>query len=204
MLTRSFLVLSALASCAGAAAGQQQSGITVGPDGQLVVTPEMEAKFRQRRLVLDDPDSFTFRITLKEERDPFDRRPPQHDAQGARFKAGAEVGFEVWVTNASAEPFETIVDDTYQSYSPQLLKEGELLPYSEKAVKTLEERKIVWAGYHRPIQSLEPDLPHFLSFFDLEDWYGPLGPGKYRLLLKYHMDYQQWFELPPVDFDVVP
>lgn len=204
MLTRSFLILAALTLGGEVAAGQQQSGITVGPDGQMVTTPQMGAKLRKRREVLEDPDSFVFRITLKEERAPRNRRSPRHDAQGARFKVGEDVGFEVWVTNTSAEPFEIIVDDTYQSHRPQLFREGELQPYRKEAVQTLEKRKTVWAGYHRPFKSLEPNHPQFVSLFDLKYWYGPLEPGKYRLLLKHNLDSQKWFELPPVDFEVVP
>jgi hypothetical protein len=160
---------------------------------------------RLRRELLESPDSLSLKIGPKAEGRSADGVPRADEGRVTRFKVGDEMSFEVSVTNRLNEPIMIILPETYENFRPQMFKDGEPMPYADKATQALESRKIIRVTTNMMSATLEPSQTRRFGYFNLNAWYEPLKPGSYQLLLKYSLERgMKWVELPPVDFEVVP
>lgn len=197
----------ALAVAGGIAASQTQKreGPPANSNGRLVVTQEMIERARMRKELLESPDSLSFKIGPKTDERRAGEMSRADEGRAARFKVGDEMSFEVSVTNRLNEPVMIILPETYENFRPQLFKDGEALPYTDRATQVLESRKIMWATTNMRSETLEPNQTRTIGFFNMKAWYEPLKPGSYQLLLKYSLERgMKWVELPAVDFEVAP
>lgn len=195
----------ALAVAGGIAASQTQKreGPPVDSNGRLVVTPEMIERARLRKELLESPDSLSFKIGPRSDERRAGGLSRAEEGSVTRFRVGDEMSFEVSVTNRLNEPVTITLPETYENFRPQLLKNGEALPYTDRATQVLESRKIMWATTNMMSATLEPSRTRTIGFFNMKAWYEPLKPGSYQLLLKYRLERDmKWVELPPVDFEV--
>lgn len=198
-------ILTVLVIGGGIVVGQEQGKIVVDSDGHIVVTPEMEAYVRRRRELLETPGALSFKIVPKVDKQSGDKRSGENNDQDTQFKSGAQMSFEVSMTNMLDEPIKISIPDAYEMYRLQLFKAGELLSYSDKVTKTLEDRKRLREATSLRGATLNPNDVLPLGFINLKNWYGPLDPGMYQLLIQYRPSGGvKWLELPPVNFEVVP
>lgn len=207
-MSKAILVTAiALAVAGGIAASQTQKRERppVDSNGRIVVTPEMMERARLRRELLESPGSLSFKLGPKsDERRAGDISRASED-RATRFKASDEMSFEVSVTNRLSESVTITLPETYQNFRPQLFKDGEAAPYTDKATQVLESRKTIRVTTNIMSATLEPSQTRTVGYFNLKAWYEPLKPGRYQLLLKYSLEPgMKWIELPPVDFEVVP
>ena len=193
---------------AGGIAGsqtQKREGPPANSNGRPVVTPEMIERARVRKELLESPDSLSFKIGPRSDERRAGGMSRAEDGRATRFKVGDEMSFEVSVTNRLNEPVMITLPETYENFRPQLFKNGEALPYTDRATQVLESRKIMWATTNMRSETLEPSETRTIGFFNMKAWYEPLKPGSYQLLLKYSLERgMKWVELPAVEFEVAP
>jgi hypothetical protein len=122
------------------------------------------------------------------------------------YRVGVKVYVKVKVRNDSDQPIKVKSFDSYYQNRPQLFKSGKLIPYRTKIAEF--------------IRSIDDD-PQFVSLrrsvllmsyasadlrdLELNDWYGPLEPGSYRLINRYRFSiHGPWTEdSAPLVFQVV-
>lgn len=201
MLKRNILVLVVgLLACTGTTTGQEKQKSVVNSKGEMVITPQMEELARRRREVLDNPTFLTLKIV------PVTSEQSEGAKKGiGPYKAGSKISFELLATNRLIEPFEVTL--TSDQNRPQLLKNGEPVPYRQKTAKAIEDEEKHGLTSYTSVLSLwlYPNKTQSLSVIDLGDWYGSLEPGLYELTIKHRFQGGgRWIELPPITFEVVP
>ncbi len=109
--------------------------------------------------------------------------------KGKPYKVGKNLRFKVLATNDSDAIIKAYIVDTYYQNRPKLYRENKVLPY-RKAVAQLIRSKDADPEFIRvgSIVFLQPATTTVLEELNLEDWYGPLEPGLYRLVNKYRLD----------------
>ena len=96
---------------------------------------------------------------------------------------------KVLISNNSDQPVKVRVVDPYYQNRPRLFKNGVLVPYrpniAELTKKKDADPQFVRFGRFLSVSAYSSiDLPEV----DLNDWYGTLEPGSYRLLNRYRLD----------------
>ena len=116
--------------------------------------------------------------------------------RGEPYKVGKNLRFKVLAVNDSDAIRRAYVVDTYYQNRPTLYKEGKALPYLERIAQLIRAKDVdpefVRIG---STVLLQPATTTALEELNLEDWYGPLEPGLYRLINKYRLDVNgRWTE----------
>jgi hypothetical protein len=131
------------------------------------------------------------------------------DAEGAAgglpktLKAGDRMVFRLLLTNNSVEPLEFMFTGTYSHYRPRLLKDGEVLPYRREIAERLQGRSEFATLRVLPV-TVEPNVVK-TEWFELSDFYKPLTPGRYELLVgRRFVDGGDWVDSESTFFEVSP
>lgn len=99
------------------------------------------------------------------------------------YRLSGEGSITVVVVNNSNRKLFIPVTDLYYGNRPQLFKEGVLLPYLDEMVKLLSSKEENSRSVDVILDlSLPPHTRTGLQGLNLTKWYGPLGPGNYRLI----------------------
>jgi hypothetical protein len=99
------------------------------------------------------------------------------------YELGRDVFIRLFVVNNSDQRVKVSVVDRYYGTRPQLFNGGVLIPYRQEAeslIKSKEEnpRFVELANDF----FLDPGTRSGLLYVKLNDWYGPLRPGSYRII----------------------
>jgi hypothetical protein len=115
------------------------------------------------------------------------------------------MGFQLFITQNSSETTRLGITSSYYDYRPELMKDGELVSYSENAaarVKTAENYP--YSGSVIGI-TLKPGEENRLAFINLDDWYDSPTPGRYQLAVRKQFAWKgDWVVSNPVYFEVIP
>jgi hypothetical protein len=132
---------------------------------------------------------------------------PNSKMAGKRFRFEDEVAFAVVVVNNSDQPVEVSVIDRFYGNRPQLFKDGVLVPYrpqTETLLKSKEESPSLVEIVNPLI--LDPGTRSALHGISMKDWYGPLKPGRYRLIdrRRFEIDGPWTVDSEAITFEVLP
>jgi hypothetical protein len=74
----------------------------------------------------------------------------------------------------------------YYQNRPELLRDGKPLDYSERVSELIRQSDGGTCEISRvpDVVELKPDVPLRVPSIVLQEWYGPLAPGHYKLTLK--------------------
>ena len=118
---------------------------------------------------------------------------------------GNKVRLRVTAKNDSDQRIMIIIIDSYYQNRPRLYRDGKLVPYRSQITKVVQSKD------SRPVFVTDPgDLvvePYSsvtLPNLDLNEWYGPLQPGSYRLINRYRFNFEgHWSaDSAPIEFRV--
>jgi len=95
--------------------------------------------------------------------------------------------------------------DPYLDVRPELLKDGDIVSYTKVANENVERTEnSVGTGSGAPSELL-PGKEYEWSSVRLEEWYKPLGPGRYQLTIRRRFAWDgDWLESNPVIFEILP
>lgn len=170
------------------------------PDTPLPVYSQLPEPGRQRYAKLFKPDFAKLSLTgtSSEEGENRSKRVVEH------FNSGNKIRFRLIITNASEE--EVIVYSQLDSQilnRPQLSRYGELVSYRQN-VKELVQAKDKRFPDGRSNVYLLKSRQSISETISLDDWYEPLRPGQYELLVWRRFIWGgEWLESPSVSFEVV-
>ncbi|HMG76139.1 MAG TPA: hypothetical protein VK582_21740 [Pyrinomonadaceae bacterium] len=123
------------------------------------------------------------------------------------YHVGGKVYVKVRVRNDSDQPIKVRSFDSYYQNRPQLFKSGKLIRYRTKIAEFIRsiEADPQFVSLRRSV-SLMPYASADLRDLELNDWYGPLEPGSYRLINRYRFNIRgPWTaDSAPLLFQVVP
>lgn len=116
--------------------------------------------------------------------------------------------FDLFISLAAGEDLTYTYSRNYcYAYRPQLIREGDVLPYAKQAQECIEraEREPGGDGFSDAPATLKPGPESLSHYVDLYDWYEtPLKAGHYQLLVKKQfLPGGDWVESNAVTFDVV-
>lgn len=104
-----------------------------------------------------------------------------------RFKSGEYVDVGIVMTNAGIEPLKVCAySNPYYQNRPDLLRDGKQLAYSERTSElvTQSDRGTCEVTRVPDVVDLKPHAPLRVPSIQLQEWYGPLKPGQYKLTIK--------------------
>lgn len=186
------IALLALAGSAFAQSGVDQRGHDIPTPG------EIEANQRLATL-LRNPTFITLRLVsipkVMAEK-PTDTPPP--------YKVGDRIDFQIILSHSHTESFiHYFTLDPYYEFRPELLRDGDLVPFSKKAQEIVEiTEKRPHSGSGAPIE-LVPAREYESSRLNLKNWYEPLGPGRYQLRVRKRFVWDgAWVHSSSVTFEV--
>ena len=123
----------------------------------------------------------------------------------APYSSDERIHFELFLTQNSSEDI-TFTESSwpYANYRPELIRDGDPVPYTDKAQKNIEApEKETFTG-STGISTISPGKERFWTDVRIEDWYdSPLKPGRYQLTVKKRFTRNgDWVESNPVTFVV--
>lgn len=122
-----------------------------------------------------------------------------------RFKAGHRVKFHLVMTNTALVEVRILAWDTYVQNRPILHRDGQQLPYRDDIEKLLPATESQTDFLRMDSILLEPNNPKPLEVITLADWYEPLKPGHYNLLVRHRFQLGgKWIESSSITFEVDP
>jgi hypothetical protein len=191
------VALAVLLSTGGRlAAGQDQSKKQSEWEAKAVAQMSEEARRKYERLKHPTFAQLELLPRLPElSESPEDVSKPYH--------VGDKIFFRLLVTNTSTEDVGFTNADYYYYDRPQLLRDGEVVPYRDGLAELLKKVDKTFGDTSRAY--LIP--PHGTAevTVKIEDWYGPLEPGRYLLTVKRRFVWGgEWIESPSLMFEVVP
>ncbi len=104
-----------------------------------------------------------------------------------RFTAGEDVNVGIVITNTEIEPLKICAfSNPYYQNRPDLLRDGKPLAYSERVSESVRQSDRGTCEVTRmpDVVGLKPNAPLRVPSIQLQEWYGPLKPGQYKLTLK--------------------
>jgi hypothetical protein len=104
-----------------------------------------------------------------------------------RFKAGEHVNIGIVITNTGIEALKICAfSNPYYQNRPDLLRDGKPQSYSERVSESVRESNRGTCVFTRTpdVVDLNPNIPLRVPSIQLQEWYGPLEPGQYKLILK--------------------
>lgn len=135
------------------------------------------------------------------------RRPERYDPPDEEtrvFRPSENIYFEVFVTSALSEPVEVQNTNKYYQNRPELIRDGDPVPYREDVAKSLPSVDAQTDFDRRPVTvKLPPGARTKLDVLELRDWYETLKPGRYRLTNRRRFIFEgEWVETPSISFEV--
>jgi len=135
----------------------------------------------------------------------FARRLPELNEDPADvnkpFTQGRKVYFRLIMTNTSAEPIDSLLNNPYFHNRLELTKDGRIVPYRKDIAEIVAADNEF--DRHPKFIQLKPNEPTYVSVIDLSDWYEPLSLGKYQLRDRFRfVQSGEWVETPVVMFEV--
>lgn len=105
------------------------------------------------------------------------------------YRVASKLYVKVAVKNDSDQRIKIRVADRYYQNRPQLFRNGKLVPYRGGLAESLQ-RQEEYPGFVslRHVVWVSPYSSEKLTEIDLNDWYGELEPGSYRLISRYRSD----------------
>ncbi|HBB98404.1 MAG TPA: hypothetical protein DC054_23730 [Blastocatellia bacterium] len=143
------------------------------PNGGWVVSNPVTFDVGPRRAASPIPDGFYLRLTPAQ---------PKGESTNQPYRLGYDEGVLVEMVNDSDQRAYVTVIDRYYGNRPQLIKDGQVIPYSDEITKLIESKEKdprlveVVKGFY-----IDPKAPPRVEGFSLKQWYGPLAPGAYHL-----------------------
>ncbi|MGI9108231.1 MAG: hypothetical protein ACR2G4_18540 [Pyrinomonadaceae bacterium] len=195
MPSRSIISITILLLLAVSIAGQKKTRVV---DGRVEISPEELELEREKYEKLKNPTFLT--LELAEIADD----PTKKSDIPIVYKVGSPITFYLLVTNTSAEPVELRFSDRYNHHRPQLLKEGQLVPYQEKVLRLVRARDKEFSIFSdNPVLLDVNKLSKYI--IALKEWYGSLEPGRYDLSVRHRFVWEgEWIESPSISFEVQP
>jgi hypothetical protein len=142
-------------------------------DGDWVESNPVTFDVVPRRTASPIPDKFSLRVAPA---------PPGQPPESQRYQLGYNDGLFVELVNDSDQRVPVSVVDEYYGHRPQLTKDGKVVPYSDEVARLIESKeKDTRLVEIVSVFFLDPKTKSRLDGFSLKQWYGPLGPGIYRL-----------------------
>src|SRR6185437_12139201 len=115
------------------------------------------------------------------------------------------IGFELFITQNSSETLRLGITSPYYDYRPQLMKDGQLMSYSEKAVELTKRAEVEPHSGSVVGVTVKVGQENRLAFINLDDWYDPLPPARYQLTVRKQFAWEgDWVVSNPVYFEVIP
>src|ERR1041384_7429444 len=166
--------------------------------------PTEDAIARNKRIgeLLQYPTVISLRL-LSQRRDGLKEEP---STTPSPYSAGQGIHFELFLTQNASE---NIVVPTsawpYREYRPELIRDGDMVPYTEAAKAEVEKSEKEAPSGLMGITTLIPGREILWSYVRLEDWYkSPLKIGHYQLIVRKRFTRNgDWVESNPVTFDVI-
>jgi hypothetical protein len=151
--------------------------------------------------LLRHPNFFTLRLSTPN----YSQREKPTDTP-APFSEGDSIDFQLFMTQNSSSSITVWTEaDFYFAYRPELMRDGEILPYTKEAkagVKTADTQPYNGSGAPHV---MEPGREYVLYTIILACWYKPLQPGRYQLIVRKRFVWDgDWVGSNPVVFDVLP
>jgi len=174
---------------------------TIDKYGNFHPTEEQLAKNKRIGELLQHPTFILLRLA-SQRRDGVKEEP---STTPSPYSADERVHFELFLTQNSSEDI-TFTESSwpYTNYRPELIRDGDPVPYTEKAQKNVElPEKETFSG-SMGISTITPGKECFWTDVRIEDWYdSPLKPGRYQLTVKKRFTRNgDWVESNPVTFEV--
>jgi hypothetical protein len=126
---------------------------------------------------------------------------------GRPYRLGSEVIVVLFVRNNSDQPLKINVIDREYGNRPQLFKDGVLIPYRDDAAELMKSKE----ENPRLVEIvndffLDPKIGTWSQGLSLKNWYGPLSPGSYRLIMRHRFEMDgPWTEdTAPLLFEISP
>ena len=144
--------------------------------------------------LLRRPSHITLRLSM-----------PPND-QEKQYYEKAFISFEVFMTQNSSESL-TIWEEAnpYYQCRPELTRNGEIVPYTKEGQKGAQIADTQPYNGSARLFVMKPGQEYTLPPINLDDWYQPLEPGRYQLIVRRRFVWDgDWVESNPILFDVLP
>jgi hypothetical protein len=175
---------------------------TVDQHGVYHPTEEEIARNKRMYELLQHPTFITLRLATTGREVP---REVSTDTP-TPYKLKDYIGLQLFITQNSSE---TITLGNlmwpYYEYRPELMRDGETVPYSPAATANVQRAESGPRDGSVISIKLLPAQENRWAFIKLEDWYGPLGAGRYQLIVRKQFAWNgDWVASNPVYFEVQP
>lgn len=124
----------------------------------------------------------------------------------APYRQGDWIDFQLMISHSFSEPLLIWQElDPYYNLRPELIKDGDLVPYKKETQENVDRKERELPNGSAAPSRLPPGREYEWQRVDLEDWYKPLGPGRYQLTVRRRFTWDgDWLQSSPVIFDVLP
>jgi len=122
------------------------------------------------------------------------------------YYEGALLRFELFMTQNSTESITIWSEmDPYYQYRPELMRDGDILAYSKEAREGVQKADTQPDNGSGAPLLMKPGREYPVSPINLDDWYKPLQPGRYQLIVRKRFVWDgDWVQTNPILFDVLP
>ncbi len=144
-------------------------------------------------------------VTLRLISNPRDRSREKPSDAPSPYTVGEWIGFTVFVSQSLVESMFVARISPYYDYRPELLRDGETIPYSRQAQERLDRAEREPPSGSMSATQVLSGREERLYNVAIEDWYEPLAMGHYQLTVRKRFAYDgDWVQSNPVIFDVQP
>ncbi len=174
---------------------------TIDKHGVYHPTDEELAANKSLSELLRHPTFVTLRL-ISNSRDRSREKPS--DAPSP-YTVGDWIGFTVFISQSQVESMFVARIGPYYDYRPELLRDGETIPYSRQAQERLDRAEGEPPSGSMSATQVFSGREERLYNVAMEDWYEPLGVGHYQITVRKRFAYDgDWVQSNPVIFDVQP
>lgn len=166
-------------------------------DGDWVQSNSVIFDVQPRKVAMPVLDGITIEMVPEN----FQDKPKQNV-----YRLKDDTFMTVIIVNNSNGPLNIPVIDLYYGNRPQLFKDGVMLPYKEDITKLLTFKDENPGSVETTLSlSVAPKTRSPLMNLNLNDWYGPLLPGHYKLInrRRFEIDGPWTAESTELWFDIV-
>lgn len=107
------------------------------------------------------------------------------------YKFGDNVSLKVTVENHSDQRAGIEVIDPDYQYRPKLFRNGALLEYQPRIAQLVRSKDTDPRPMRVVVVSIDPYSSHTLPRLELNEWYGSLEPGSYRLTNRFRLGFDE-------------